>query len=369
MNYYGNRYNEQYIYKRVSFDNFMEHEEYPWITDGNLEFSEEAELKVTGSLNFEGPQLPSTKDLMRVYYSFTDDAGEKATLPLATLFVGYNNVTHVAKGAVIKSKGTLNASSVLSVLQKDKTGTAYAVNKNSNIIYVAQEIVRAHGLNVDYTPSISVLDSDHTWQAGTNYLEIVNWLLQTAGYADAFPDNMGTVILKPLSEIQSVTPIIFKNDKNSIMYPEIEVENNIDETPNVVRLMYNVEDMCITATAKNLSGSSASLDIRGGRETTEYEDVGELSATTSKLTALIDMAEAKLRDISKDVEYVQYQHGYIPITLYQPITVDYSDFTWTGNVTVYTVELNPSAKVQTKIVRELTRNIEIEKNGEILRGE
>ena len=366
----GNRHNETYIYRRVKWPTFEEMEEYPYITDGSLDFSTNAEMKVTGSLNFEGMETPNTDDLMRVYYQFKDDNGEIGTYPLGTFFVGFSNIEYFETLKGLKSKGKLDANSVLKVLKDKKTGTPYIVNRGQNYIYEAQKIIKQFGLSVDYLPDSQVLTLDHIFEAGTEYLEIVNWLCEQAGYVDAFPDAMGTVILKPLDYIQkNLTTIELENNSQSILYPTIEQQNDFATTPNVVRYMYDTEHSCVIATAKNVSGSRNSIDSMGGREITEFEDIADLPQNVNLLNALMERAKEKVVELSADVEYVNYEHPYIPMQLYQAINLIYGTLNWTGAIDEYEINLQTGTKVNAKLKRVLEQNITLDVTGDIIRNE
>lgn len=369
MNYYGNRHNETYTYKRVAWENWTEHENYGYITGGSLELSTDSDMFVSGNFTFEGLELPDTTDLMRVYYSFTDDDGEAVSLPLATFCVTYAGLTYEDSTSGMVASGTINGISILSILKEKIYGAPFTVTRNSNAIYKAQDLIKQVGLNVEYTPSVKVLSADHTFPVGASYLDIVTWLCNEAGYTAPYPDAYGTIQLQPLADtLGGESVATFKNDDDSIMYPELEEANDWQSTPNVVKLFYNTDLACITAKAENVSGSMASLDARGGREQTYFEEIGELDDDGNRLTTLLDRAEELLRKLSCDVEYITLKHAYIPLYPYQQITVNYSEMEWIGTIENMTIELAPSTVTQTKIKRELYDVIEVEKSGEVLRG-
>lgn len=368
-NWHGNRHEETYTYKRVSWEGWQECEDYGTITEGSVELSAESELKVSGSFSFEGGEAPDVNDLMRIYYSFVDDYGETAWEPVATLLCEYTSTEYFATEGSVNISGSLEGVSVLYVLQNKIYGQPFTVTRNTNCIYKAQEMIRQCGLNVEYTPGNKVLSADHTFQADNTYLDIVNWLCRAAGYNDAFPDAYGTVQLQPYENMQRQDgSVVFANDEQSIMYPEVEADNDWQTTPNVVKLLYNTDTACVVAQAKNINGSKASLANRGNREITYYEETSEIDTDGSVLTNLINLAETTLREQSSDIEYVIFSHAYMPIQPYDPITVQYSDLEWTGNADNVSIELSPSTKTQTKVKRVLYDVITVEKSGEILRG-
>jgi len=368
LNWNGNRHNEGYTFKRVEWPNFQEHESYDYVTKGSVEYSTEADLKVTGSFDFEGYDVPDPNDLVRVYYSFTDDSGLAAYEPIATLFVNYASLNYEDTLKGIKASGSLEGSSVLKVLQDKIAALPYTVKMNTNAVYEADDIIRDAGLQTNLEASGFVLTVDKTFDSGTTYLEIVNWLLTTAGYAEAYPDGNGTVQLISTATIQSrAVKQTFKNNEQSIMYPEVEEANDWQETPNVVRLLYNTDDACIAAEAVNVTGSRASLDARGNREKTYFEEISDVGDGT-KVTLLKELAEKTLKEQSCDVEYVTLSHAFVPIEILDLISIEYSDMKWSGLADNISIELEPSTKTQTKIKRTLYEDIVITSSATVYRS-
>ena len=367
-NWHGNRYKENYIFRRVAWGTFQEHESYDYITSGSIEGASDSEKKVTGTFDFEGYVLPNVSDLIRVYYRFNDDRGQTAEVPVATLLVSYANLTHTDTLKGIKSEGTLEGSSVLAVLIDQKIGVPKTIPKNANAVYEAEQLILSAGLLANAEPSAYSLSADHTFDAGTSYLEMVNWLLSAAGYTEAHPDEYGTVQLKSYASAQQRRNyIVFANNDESIMYPQVEEQNDWQSTPNVVRLIYNTDDACIAASAENTTGSRASLDMRGGREITYFEEVSDLSGT-SKANTLKEMAEQQLIALSCDVEYVKFEHAFIPLAIYDPVKICYAEREWIGNVDNIHIDLAASTKTQTRIKRVLAENIEIVSSATVFRG-
>ena len=261
----GNRHDEQFIYRRVAWGTWQEHEEYDWITNGSIEQSADTELKVTGSFDFEGYVLPNESDLIRVYYQFTDDYNTRASTAIATLLVSYADLDYYDTLKGVKSSGTLDGQSVLSILDDKKIGVPETIRRNSNAVYEAEQLAIECGLQTNTEPSSFALSADHTFDAGTSYLEMVNWLLTTAGYTEAFPDPYGVVQMLSYATAQQRTDYaIFANNDESIMYPEIVETNDWQQTPNVVRLIYNTDDACVAAWARNETGSRAWIYLPNG---------------------------------------------------------------------------------------------------------
>ena len=366
----GNRFDETYEFTRVKWENWQEHENYNYILSGNIEKSTESDLKITGSFQFEGYEIPEVNDLIRVYYSFLDDNNVSFRRPIATFLVSYANLQLVDTLEGVKASGTLDGASVLSVLANKLSGRPYTIKKNENAIYKASQIIRELGLQVNYEPSSFCLGKYQTFEGGTSYLEIVNWLLDSAGYRHAYPDEYGVIQLLPLTykvmEDGEEVVTDFTNDSHSIMLPEVDEANDWQSTPNVVRLLYNIDDACIVAYAKNIRGTRASLSARGNREITEFQEVSELG-TGDRANNLKVMAENMLRELSSDIEFVTLKHAYVPLTLYDKVSINYDDYSWTGTLETMSIDLSPSTETQTRIKRTIYQEIEIESRAEILR--
>lgn len=362
---FGNRHGERYDYVRVAWENWQEHETYNHILDGSIELSTDAETKVTGNFNFEGYDTPDVNDLIRVYYRYLDDKNVEFREPVATLVVSYADLTLVDTKKGVKANGTLNGQSVLSILSNAIVGVPYTVKKNQNVVYVATQIAQEVGLQVNAEPSSFVMTKDYTFDADTNKLQIVNELLAMASFRPCYPDANG--IIQMVSGTDSSVSFIFQNDDKSIMLPEIVQKNDWQSTPNVVRMLYNIDDACIEAWAKNVSGSKASLTNRGNREITYYEEIGELGAG-NKANSLKMLAENKLLELSADIEYVTFGHAYVPISIYDLIEIRYADYEWTGTIDNMSINLAPSTECQTQIKRTMAQEISIQSQAIVLRG-
>lgn len=369
VNWHGDRYRETYTYTKVSPIDWTEHGTYDFITSGSIEQSDSTDLKITGSFSFNGLELPDPNYMLRVYYSFEDEDGDYSKTALATLFVSFSSLTYKDSIKGMLYSGTLTGSSILSALQKKKYGEPFVIKRNENCIYKAVQIIRDFGLRVDYTPDITVMSADHTFGAGTDYLEIVNWLCAVAGYNDAYPDSEGVIQLRPFAKPEAQTSKIeFVDDEYSILYPEVNEDNDWQERANVVKLLYNTDKYCMMATAKNVRGSRISLESVNNRETTLFEDVGELGQKGSILMNLVNLAEDKVKEQAEEVEYVTISHAFVPIELSKAVQIKYGGMEWLGSVENISIDLSPSTKTQTKIKKTIEANIEIVKSGKTYRG-
>ena len=360
---FGNRANETYSYRRVLWPGFTECSDLGNVTAGSVELSAFSDLKATCSFKFEGGQKPNTADMVRIYYSFDDDTNEHGEFCIGTFFIGYADTSYRLDGDSLMASGTVNGWSVLKALQDVRLGYAYTVNAGTYAIAKAIQLIQGVGLPVNVANESSYqLASDHTFDPDDTLLTVVNWLCTTANYQAPYPDAYGTIqIQQYVDPSERATVATFQDDENSIMYPDVSIENDWQEIPNVYKLYYSTDEIAIHAEARNTTGSKASLDARGGRELSEVDSVSELSGADSAAMAanLESMAAKKLLNNSQEIERVELSHPYIPLVANDAVKVIYTDRTWSGNVQNMKISLEPSTECNTVIRRFVPSNITV----------
>lgn len=366
---FGNRAGETYTYRRVSWPDFVEGADLGNVTSGNVELSAFSDLKATCSFKFEGGEEPGTNDLVRIYYSFTDDYGEFSEFCIGTFFIGFAKTTYSLDGDSLMASGDVDGWSVLKALQDVQMGYAYTVSAGTQPIAKAIELIQGVGLPVNTASESSyVLASDHTFEPNDTLLTVINWLCTTANFQAPYPDAYGTIQLNRYIEPSERTTVAeFADDERSIMYPELAIENDWQEIPNVFKLYYSTDELAIHVEARNVTGSKASLDARGGRELSEVASVSELTGEDSAamLANLKSMAETKLLNNSQEIERVELSHPYIPLIANDAVSVKYTDRTWSGNVQNIKIALEPATKCTTVLRRFVPSSITVETTGAI----
>lgn len=375
----GNRANEQYSYRTVSWDDWNEGKSLGNVTSGSVELSAFTDLKAACTFNFEGGEAPQADGLVRIYYSYTDDNGEFGEFAIGTFIVGLSSITNVAEYAYegdgfkctgLSVSGTASGYSVLKVLADRKYGMPFTVTADPSKPALSQAValINEVGLRVKVEQESSyALTSDYTFEPDDSYLRIVNWLLASAGYSSLTTNENGVCLIRKQSGSTGYQAE-FANDDNSIMYPQVVEENDWQSTPNVVRTYYEDDTVAMSAFAMNLRGSKASLESRGNRELTLTETVSELAGNTNseKLANLISYTEKKLLDNSNEIEHVTLYHPYIPLLPNHAVSIDYAGKRWTGNVTNMKIELSPSTKCTTEIRRFVDNEITTDTGGRII---
>jgi hypothetical protein len=376
MDWLGNRSHVRHRYVRVSWATWEELEQYGNITGGSTEWSYFTDLKVQGSLSYNG-SAPSQLDLVRDYYSFTDDGGESVEVCVSTMLCEMAKSTILSPGRV---SGSVDCYSVLKVASDRQLGFPYTIKAGSHAVTVAQSIAEGLGLRVNSKPSDYVTAADHTFDAADTMLAVINWLLASAGYSSAYPDAYGVVQMQPYVEPTTRKPIFeFSDAGRSIMYPKPDNELDRTETPNVVRMSYEDDYETLWAYASNIDpDNGASLPARGNRERTMVETADDLTPAYpeengvpvitdevqgQRVESLKAAALKKLVDNSAEIEYVEIKHGFYPVTQGDPVSVRYADRTWSGTVTNIKLDHAVNSACTTKIRRYVTADLKTETGG------
>ena len=364
--YTSNRSAERFTYRRVSWATWDEKSTYLNITGGNISYGAYTTLKVSAEFSYTGT-APDTTDLLRVYYSFTDASGQRSDEhALGTFLVGYDTVQNLPAGNALMQSGSVQGFSTLKVLQDRLCGLPLTIPAGTDPIAYAVSIINGCGLraNVQQDTAYS-LSSPHTFEPDDNYLTVVNWCLTNCPtqYQAATVDGYGTVQVQPYQDPGARTPVwTFRDDEHSIMLPAISEENEWQTSTNVVRLYYESDTTAMWASASNDNGSRTSLNRRGGRETTYYEQVDEVA----DLADLQALAVSRLRDRSAEIERVSLVHAFVPIGSGDAIRIEYADRAWSGTVQNLTIALAPSAQCQTQIRRAVSAALDVTVAGAVL---
>lgn len=356
--YIGRRTNERFTYRRVTFPDLLESEAYGNVISGEVAQSYLSTTRATCSFEFQGGEAPSTRDLVRIWYTFDQ---QETPLCVGTYVVNYAEVTYTTSNGENVASGSVEGSSILSVLANRIVGYPLTIPSGVKAVSKAIELcnlLELHATENAPTPSTYVTSTSHTFEADDTMLTVVNWLLDAAGYASATCDAYGRVVLEPYKAPNYNEPVYtFANDAKSIIANEVTETNNWSNAQNVVRCYYEDDTASIYAWAKDNTGGKSSLDATAGREITLYENVTELDSTTTaeRLTELINHARTKLIDNSTEIMYLEFGIPLVPIEPGQPVEVVKNGESWKLILTNYDIALEVGTQSTAKGRRMVNR--------------
>lgn len=360
VDFHTQRNDVEYIYRRVSFPDLREIEDIKNIKGGSLEWSAFTTLKVSAKLTFVGSLNIGASDMVRIYYRFKDASGKQYEKVLATLKMAVPDNEYDD----MNTTGDIECDSVLQILESREYGMPFTVTAGTNAIAKAVQLCESVGLKTNKPKSDYAIKSDYTFDYDASYLEIVNWLCDSAGYASLGADSMGGVFFSPYIEpTEREIAVTFRDDARSIMYPRVKNEYALVDTPNVVRAFYETDKESLYACAANNDATSSASTVTRKYEITKCIKANELDGKTQKdrIKQLEKLAADELVNGLSGFEHVQLSHAWLPLNTSDAVMIAYeaADRVWRGTVTDISMDLEVDAKCDTKIRHFVKENVKV----------
>lgn len=338
---------DKFRYVRVRWPAMVEAEEIRNITFATITENSLTTLKASGTLGYIG-SLDIGDDLIRIYSDSTLD-DETETICHGTFFA----TTPQSSWSGATRSGTADMYSVLWILQQNRIVETYTVEAGANALALARDLAQGNGnnLTVVATASDKRVNTSHTWDAGTTYLEIVNWLLDFAGFSSAGVDAYGNVCMTPYVAPADKSPIvIFSDTLDSVSEPSFTHELDTFEVPNKVTVICsNAESEPMVAHAVNDDPESPYSITARGKVLTRVETVSDIA----DMSALQARAEELLLSAMSVVESIEIGHSYQPFQVGDAILMDYSKAGYSKRLVTVSCEkqMIPGIKCKTKARR------------------
>ncbi len=311
--------------------------EYPMFTGGRLEFSAEAELVATGSLEFEGEEAPDARDLVRIVHWF--DAGEGREEQVLGTFV--MSVSEV-EGDMGKHSGSAKLLSVLHVAKSRLYPRPYTIGRGCNCVERAREIVEGLGLRVSLSAGTRLLRRDIVMEAGESFLDAANRLLAAGGFAPCTPDGYGGVVMAPLSTGAREPAWTFREGEEGDFEPEVVRKDASAGAPNAVHLAWDDEGFSVWASAVNDDPLSASSVQAVGYEVGLFDQASDPGEGTVAEAVEAVKAQARERLVAEcsGTETLELAHPLVPLRVRDAARAEYpsSGIDFEGEVSSVTME-------------------------------
>jgi hypothetical protein len=135
---------------------------------------------------------------------------------------------------------------------------------------------------------------------------------------------MGRILFSPKQDTASLQPVFTYDDGNSsILHPELNLDHDLFDIPNMVEVVYSTDSFCYSATATNDDPNSPISTINRGRvikrRITNPDMVGEPSEHQVQ-----EYANQLLEELSTLEYTVSYTHAYCPVRVGDCVRLNYS---------------------------------------------
>lgn len=244
---------------------------------------------------------------------------------------------------------TIDGYSPLIELKEKRPPIGYSLAKNRNVLDAAHDITLANlRAPVVQGSSTAKLSSDFVSNLDDTYLTFLTDLLLVADYRYGL-DPLGRILFMPKQELTSLQPVWTYDDGNSsILYPEVSVERDLYEIPNVVEVVYSKNDRYMVSVVVNDKGSSSVSTKNRGRKIVHRETNPDIKDDPTK-AQLDSYARNLLRELSSLEYTLTYSHGYCPVRVGDCVLLNYERAglkNIKARVTKQSIKLEPGCMVE-----------------------
>lgn len=218
---------------------------------------------------------------------------------------------------------SMDAYTPLLELKENPPPLGYSILRDSNIMSNAYQIIREHArAPVVETKCSETLYYDFVAQTNDTWLAFIKDLIVDAKYELAL-DELGRILFSPKQDTASLQPVWTYDDGNSsILYPEITMNHDIYNIPNVVEVVWSNNGDYFVSRVVNDDENSPISTVNRGREILRRVTNPSISGNPTE-DYIKEYATRLLKELSS-VEYtISYKHGYCPVRIGDCVRLNY----------------------------------------------
>lgn len=303
---------------------------------------------------------------IRVYLEVSQN-GKTERFPLGTRLVMTPRVRFNGKSFTVDMDGY----TPLIELQEKLPPIGYTVMKDEKILNMSSKLIRENT-----RAPIAVIEDDNklyeNFVANTDdtWLTYIKDLVAMADHRLDI-DEMGNISFAPNQDYEAIQPrAIFNDDNTSILYPDIDSEDDLYGIPNVVEVSCSNASGNRVIRISNDDINSPTSTYNRGREIHYRETSPKISGNPSE-EQIKQYAEQLLKQLSTVKKTITFEHGYIPLRIGDTVLLNYKRagiINVKAVITRQNIECGKACKVQTTAV--YTKNLwDANKEVEILEYE
>lgn len=246
---------------------------------------------------------------------YTPSAGMIEPWPLG-VFIPGTPVTRYSN----RTSGTESAIDLydkLLVLVRDKVEGTYTADVGVNPVTVARETILSTGeTKIAFEEFDGTLAAPLVWDAGTTKLQIVNDLLDAAGFWAVDTDPRGYFVSqKYIDPRHRSVHWVFDDGPRGITVPEFIHEEDIFNIPNKVVLVGRSEDDMTPAPSGTAADEDPDSDWSYQNRNNTWITVTEFDIDATSETVLAEKAARRLLELQQVTSTFDIEHAFIPMSL------------------------------------------------------
>ena len=238
-------------------------------------------------------------------------------------------------------------------LKENPPPLGYSLLKGENIMSIARRLSQEHvRAPVVDTVNSATLNYDFVSNVNDTWLSFLADLIANAKYTFSL-DELGRILFSPKQDTASLQPIwTYDDDNSSILYPELSMEHDLYEVPNVVEVLYSNGAGHYYARVVNDDSNSPTSTVNRGREILRRVTNPDLAGNATEEEVHL-YAERLLRELSSLEYSITYTHGYCPVRIGDCVRLNYSRAGLNGikaKVVNQTIKCEPGCPVTEKAI-------------------
>lgn len=292
---------------------------------------ESAQVGVMGAIDF-GP------DLVRVYMTAEWADGDRADVPLGTFLpvVPGRNIGAGYSTATVKMYGRIQE------LLDDRFSSPVTLSKGENAVAAARRVCEQAGLTVVSDASDYAITNTRAYgfgvqqsnsQTGDTKLDMVNDLLDLAGFRAAFTDPMGRVVFRRYRDPSEIAPTwTFEEGPSAKFEAAMTEEYDMTSTANHVIVCYGPDDKGneVRAEAWDRDPSSPLSTVSRGRTITKvysYTDLPPGKTQAERQDYADKRARSLLNTTQSVIRRITMRSAFAPVTVNDTVNLVYASAT------------------------------------------
>lgn len=322
-----------YRFMLVDRDSGMESRVITSLKGGSITRNDDTRIKESAEFGMLGDDSFGP-DLVRVYMTAEWADGSKGDVVLGTFIP-------VVPGRSVRcgySTATVRMYGRLQELLDDSFPTPVTVEKGENALDRVKSVITQSGLDViaeasDYkvaeTRVYGVGAKQNNSEVGDKKLDMVNDLLDLAGFRAAYTDPMGRVVLERYRDPGDISPSwSFKEGSGAKFESAMEEERDYTDAANHVVVVYGptTDGDVVTAEAWDRDPNSPLSTVSRGRTITRsysYSDLPPGSNDGERLEYAENRAKTLLSTAQSVIWRIRMRHAYAPVAVNDTVSVEY----------------------------------------------
>ena len=309
---------------------------------GTLTRDDGTTVKESASVSVVGDFNPDPM-LVRLYADVSQD-GHTTPVALGTFDAAVDRASYDGAASTL----SVSLDGRLSELASDCFDAPFTVEAGTPPVAYAASIAKAAGFEVLADPSTFTLSQPRSYglDEDASKLDVVNDLLDAAGFAAARTDEMGRVVMRryvppaerPVSARYAAGP-------GSTLGLSVTDEADSSDVANVVVAVYSTQDATVVGTAVDSDPTSRWSTAARGRRIVKryrYDELVSQAEADAKAAELLSTAQSVVR-------HVKFSSAYRPVALADAVEIDYADAGVSGTFAVRSqrVQLTAGMQVET----------------------